>query len=220
MQITTRDFIRSALQKFIPDHRTIVELENMQSDVMNTGVALSTAEFVTLVADDNLGSERVLTPTSDISLVDGGAGNPVTLGLTNTAVTPNPYGSASKTVSFTVSAKGRLTLAAEYALNFSNIAGTVSVAQGGTNIASYAVGDLIFASGATTLSKLADVATGNVLLSGGVTTAPLWGKVGLTTHVTGVLPAANGGFPAGGFSGTVTPVTSITVVNGLVTAVS
>jgi hypothetical protein len=69
----------------------------------------------------------------------------------------------------------------------------VTAAQGGTGIASYAIGDILYASGATTLSKLADVATGNVLLSGGVTTAPAWGKVALTTHVSGVLPVANGG---------------------------
>ena len=74
-----------------------------------------------------------------------------------------------------------------------SLSGVVPVANGGTNIASYAVGDLITASGATTLAKLADVATGNALLSGGVTTAPAYGKVGLTTHVTGTLPIGNGG---------------------------
>lgn len=73
------------------------------------------------------------------------------------------------------------------------VTGALPVANGGTNLTSYAVGDLIYASGATTLAKLADVATGNVLLSGGVTTAPAWGKVGLTTHVSGTLPEANGG---------------------------
>jgi hypothetical protein len=43
------------------------------------------------------------------------------------------------------------------------------------------------------LSKLAGVATGNALISGGVSTAPSWGKIGLTTHVSGILPVANGG---------------------------
>lgn len=74
-----------------------------------------------------------------------------------------------------------------------DVTGVLPVANGGTNIASYAVGDLLYASGATTLSKLADVATGNALISGGVTTAPSWGKIGLTTHVSGTLPVANGG---------------------------
>jgi hypothetical protein len=72
-------------------------------------------------------------------------------------------------------------------------AGLLAVAYGGTGLASYAVGDIIYASGATTLSKLADVATGNALISGGVTTAPSWGKIDLTTHVSGTLTIANGG---------------------------
>lgn len=79
------------------------------------------------------------------------------------------------------------------ALSGADISGTVPVEHGGTNIASYAVGDLLYASGSTTLSKLADVATGNVLLSGGVGAAPAYGKVNLSQHITGVLPIANGG---------------------------
>lgn len=71
--------------------------------------------------------------------------------------------------------------------------GVLGVANGGTGLSSYAVGDIIYASGATTLSVLAGVATGNALISGGLTTAPSWGKIGLTTHVSGTLPVANGG---------------------------
>jgi hypothetical protein len=73
------------------------------------------------------------------------------------------------------------------------LAGTLGAGYGGTGLTSYAVGDLLYASGITTLSKLADVATGNALISGGVITAPAWGKIGLTTHVSGTLPVANGG---------------------------
>ena len=40
---------------------------------------------------------------------------------------------------------------------------------------------------------LADELTGNVLLSGGIGVNPSYGKVGLTTHVSGTLPVANGG---------------------------
>ena len=73
------------------------------------------------------------------------------------------------------------------------LVGAVPPANGGTGLASYAIGDLIYASNSTTLAKLADVATGNVLLSGGVGAAPGYGKVPLSTHVSGTLPAANGG---------------------------
>jgi hypothetical protein len=70
---------------------------------------------------------------------------------------------------------------------------TITAAKGGTGQTSYAVGDLLYANTTTTLAKLPDVATGNALISGGVSTAPSWGKIGLTTHVSGVLPVANGG---------------------------
>jgi hypothetical protein len=56
------------------------------------------------------------------------------------------------------------------------------------------------------LAKLPDVATGNALISGGVGVAPAWGKIGLTTHVSGTLPVGNGG------TGTATAFTAGSVV--------
>lgn len=67
----------------------------------------------------------------------------------------------------------------------------VTAAQGGTGQTSYTIGDILQASASGTLSKLAAVATGNVLLSGGVGTISSWGKVGLATHVSGNLPVGN-----------------------------
>jgi hypothetical protein len=55
------------------------------------------------------------------------------------------------------------------------------------------VGDLVYADTTTSLAKLADVAVGNALISGGVGAAPSYGKIGLATHVSGTLPIANGG---------------------------
>ena len=69
----------------------------------------------------------------------------------------------------------------------------VPATAGGTGQTSYAVGDILYANTTTTLAKLADVATGNALISGGVGVAPAYGKIGLTTHISGVLPVANGG---------------------------
>lgn len=80
------------------------------------------------------------------------------------------------------------------------LANPVPAANGGTGQSSYAVGDIIYASGATTLAKLADVATGNALISGGVGVAPSWGKIGLTTHVSGTLAVSNGGTGAATFT--------------------
>lgn len=72
-------------------------------------------------------------------------------------------------------------------------AGVLPVSLGGTGLGSFVKGDLLYASTASTIAGLNDIATGNVVLSGGVNTAPSYGKVGLTTHVSGILPEANGG---------------------------
>ena len=69
----------------------------------------------------------------------------------------------------------------------------VPAVNGGTGQNTYAVGDLLVGGATNTLAKLADVATGNALISGGVGVAPSYGKIGLTTHVSGTLPIANGG---------------------------
>jgi len=58
---------------------------------------------------------------------------------------------------------------------------------------SYTVGDLFYASSTSAVAALAAVATGNALISQGTSAAPAWGKIGLTTHVSGTLPIANGG---------------------------
>ena len=136
-----------------------------------------------------------------------------TLALANTAVTAGAYGTASGVATFTVDAQGRLTAASTTAIsitaasvsglatsattdttNAGNItSGTLVAANGGTGQTSYTVGDLLYASGSTTLAKLAGVATGNALISGGVGTAPSFGKIGLATHVSGTLAVANGG---------------------------
>ena len=55
----------------------------------------------------------------------------------------------------------------------------VAVADGGTNIGSYAIGDLLYASAAGVLSKLAAVAVGKMIISKGVATAPEWSDSGI-----------------------------------------
>lgn len=69
----------------------------------------------------------------------------------------------------------------------------IAVNKGGTGLTSFDIGDIIYASGSATLEKLSAVDTGNALISGGSETAPSWGKIGLSTHVSGTLPVANGG---------------------------
>ena len=87
--------------------------------------------------------------------------------------------------------------------------GVIGATYGGTGQSSYAVGDIVYASTTTALSKLADVATGSALISGGVGVAPSYGKIGLTTHVSGTLPVANGGTNA-----TTASITSFNNITG------
>jgi hypothetical protein len=54
------------------------------------------------------------------------------------------------------------------------VTGTLAVGNGGTGFATYAIGDLLYANTTTSLAKLAGVATGSVLISGGVGAAPSW----------------------------------------------
>lgn len=88
----------------------------------------------------------------------GGSGTVTSVGLSAPAmftVTNSP-----------VTGSGTLTL------SYSGTA--LPAANGGTGQTSYAVGDLLYASGASALSRLADVAAGSVLASGGVGVAPAW----------------------------------------------
>jgi hypothetical protein len=99
-----------------------------------------------------------------------------------------------------------------------HVTGTLAVGNGGTGIpGGYTTGDLLVASGTTTLTTLSAVATGNALLSGGAGVAPFYGKVGLTTHVTGTLPVLNGGTNTTSSTGTIAVVlsTSPTLVTPL-----
>ncbi len=106
-----------------------------------------------------------------------------------------------------------------------DITGVLPAVNGGTGQSAYAVGDLLYASTASALSKLADIAVGNVLLSGGVGVAPAYGKVDLTAHVTGTLPVANGGTGTTTSTGTTNVVLSnsptlVTPALGAATATS
>lgn len=80
------------------------------------------------------------------------------------------------------------------------LSGVTSVPHGGTGLDSFTVGSVLYASATQTIAGLTAVAAGNALISKGLVTAPSWGKIGLTTHVTGILPAVNGGTGFGAFT--------------------
>lgn len=123
--------------------------------------------------------------------------------LAGTEVLPIVQNGVTKQVSVADLTAGRAVSAASLTLTTA-----LTAANGGTGQSSYTVGDLLYASTTTALSRLVDVATGNALISGGVGVAPSWGKIGLTTHVSGVLSVANGGTNAS--SASITAFNNIT----------
>ena len=166
-----------------------------------TGLSTIPANGQLLIGNSTGYTLNPLTPGSGIT-IGNGAG---TISVTNSGVLSILAGSgisaSTPAGNVTVTNTGVLSFAggstgltpAAATVGAVSLAGTLVAGYGGTGLNTYAVGDIIYASGATALSRLADVATGNALISGGVTTAPSWGKIGLTTHVSGTLPIANGG---------------------------
>lgn len=110
-------------------------------------------------------------------------------------------GASFPTQTFAVgaAATGFLTITSAAGAHTFNFTSTLPAIRGGTGIGSYAAGDLLYANTSTTLTTLPKAATGNVLLSGD---SPSWGKVGLTTHISGILATANGGSGANLSTGT------------------
>jgi len=95
---------------------------------------------------------------------------------------------------------------AEANLTLNNIGGTLGVAKGGTNIATYALGDTLYSSAVNTLTKLAGNTTTTKQFfsqtgTGAVSAAPAWAalvaadipNLDASKITSGTLPVANGG---------------------------
>lgn len=92
---------------------------------------------------------------------------------------------------------------------------TSIVASDGMTISAFGAGSIVSVTTSGVLTEIQSAATGNSLLSGGVGSQAAWGKVGLTTHVTGILGSANGGTANGftKFSGATTSEKTYTLPN-------
>lgn len=145
-------------------------------NIANTGVTSGTYGGAATAVTLTVNAQGQITSATDVSI-----------GIAASQVTSGTIDSGRISGSYTgITGVGTLTAGTWNAT-------TISPAYGGIGLTTYTVGDIIYASGATTFSTLAAVATGNVLLSGGVGAAPSYGKVDLTTTISGVLPTANGG---------------------------
>lgn len=135
-------------------------------------------------------------------------GGPVTtigtISIANTGVSAGTYGATNQTLIADVNAQGQITNISENDIDIATsqvTSGVFGVARGGTGLNTYAVNDLIYASGTTTLSKLAIGTTDYVLTSNGASLPPSYKQINLTTAVTGVLPVSNGGSGASTLTG-------------------
>lgn len=183
-------------------------LQNPQYLTLVLGVALGVSSGGTGISSGISGGVLGFTDTNTLAsssvldanslVIGGGDGNtPYTLsdvGTTTTVLHGNEFGDPTwALVDLTDEVTGTLQAAQFPALNgdvttpggsLTTTLSTVTADKGGTGQTSYAVGDLLYASATTALSKLADVAAGSYLRSGGVTTAPLWSALKLPNAAT------------------------------------
>jgi hypothetical protein len=138
-----------------------------------TGLTLTGNQFsLTSPVVATLGGTGTTTaPTSGQFLYSSGGTTYAPTTLTTVAVTTFAGGTTGLTPAAATS--GAITLA-----------GTLVAVNGGTGQSVYAVGDILYASTTTALSRLADVAAGSYLRSGGVNTAPVWSTTTLPNSAT------------------------------------
>ncbi len=121
-------------------------------------------------ASGTLASSVALTANNLV--LGGGAG-----------ATPTPLGSLGTTSQVLIgNAAGAPTWGAVDVATMTT--GTLGPTVGGTGLTTYTTGDVLYASAANTLAKLASVSAGSMLRSGGVTTAPAWSTTKWTNAAT------------------------------------
>lgn len=131
--------------------------------------------FQILFDDVRNGSIFPLTTEGDIIFQHNGAATRLAVGAANTVLRSNG----------TDPLWGKADLA-------NDVTGVLPAVNGGTGNSSYTIGDILYANSATTLAKLADVAAGSYLRSGGVGAAPVWSTLTLPNAASkGEIPYAS-----------------------------
>jgi len=191
---------RDQLALFLENQEQIKQFENLFSVVNDINIASANAntvyagpvsgaaaqpQFRPLVPADIPALPYVESVGATAPITSTGGLNPV-IGVSASALTKID----DTNVTVTLGGAPAVALLAPVSMTL-GWSGQLSAPRGGTGQSSYAVGDILFANTTSSLAKLPDVATGNALISGGVGVAPSYGKIGLTTHISGILPYAN-----------------------------
>lgn len=201
---------RDDLGAFIKAPRTIRAFENLnlnQDTLVQVVTDVQEAPVIGVTLSDVFDNDRALAGSSDILLTDGGPKADLGIELTTTGVTASSYGDASHFVQFAVDDKGRITLAAQY------VANTDNVTEGATNLYFTVARARNSLSGSATVTYnsgtgVFSLTNANVVAALGFTPQPVDAYL---TAISGTVPAADGTYLA---------PTSITIANGIITAIS
>jgi len=175
----------------------------------------TTGNALTVTTNANLTGP--ITSTGNITAIASQTGTGSTFVMNNspTLVTPTLGAATATSINGNTFTTGTYTLTGGGTFNSTlpSATGTLALNNGGNwTFTSQVIGDIAQASSTTAYSRLAAVATDNALISGGVGTLSSWGKVGLTTHVSGTLPITYGG------TGAITKTTAFDALSPMTTA--
>ena len=137
-----------------------------------------------------LANEATPVEADLVAIVDNVSGTAVTKKATLGAVLSAYDAKSSTMTNKTMVAPALGTPASGVATNItglpltSGVTGTLPVANGGTNLSSFTAGDIIYASGSTTLAKLAKGTAAQVLTMNGGATAPSWAAAAEASPLT------------------------------------
>lgn len=163
------------------------------TDLPNIGRTVTTSTSLTQSDDD---ATLYCTPSGGINITVDQLSQYSTVGIINNSAFTITFVNGSGVTSAGVS-----TVAAGGTAVVSYVSATAPIiTSGGSSLPITTTGDLIQSTSGTTAGRLAAVATGNALISGGVGTVNSWGKI-TSSHIDAtVLAAADGWLTNGSFS--------------------